>query len=117
MLTYALFPQIGLKFLANRGNPDAFEPVPTAEDDGQEEGVYTVTVEGQRYTVTVRDGGDIDGIKPLDGGAPAASGTEPAAPPAPASRCPRRWPATSSKCWSNPGSRWKRANGSWCWKR
>ena len=80
VLTYALFPQIGLKFLANRGNPDAFEPVPTAEDDGQEEGVYTVTVEGQRYTVTVRDGGDIDGIKPLDGGAPAASGTEPAAP-------------------------------------
>ena len=80
VLTYALFPQIGLKFLANRGNPDAFEPVPTAEDDGQEEGVYTVTVEGQRYTVTVSDGGDIDGIKPLDGGAPAASGAAPAAP-------------------------------------
>jgi oxaloacetate decarboxylase alpha subunit len=32
VLTYALFPQIGLKFLENRGNPDAFEPVPTAED-------------------------------------------------------------------------------------
>ena len=27
-LTYALFPQVGLKFLENRGNPDAFEPVP-----------------------------------------------------------------------------------------
>ena len=26
VLTYALFPQIGLKFLENRGNPDAFEP-------------------------------------------------------------------------------------------
>jgi len=80
VLTYALFPQIGLKFLANRGNPDAFEPAPSEGDDGQEEGVYTVTVEGQRYTVTVSDGGDIDGIKPLDGGAPAPSGAAPAAP-------------------------------------
>ena len=80
VLTYALFPQIGLKFLANRGNPDAFEPAPSEGDDGQEEGVYTVTVEGRRYTVTVSDGGDIDGIKPLDGEAPAASGAAPAAP-------------------------------------
>ena len=30
VLTYALFPQIGLKFLQNRGNPDAFEPAPSA---------------------------------------------------------------------------------------
>lgn len=80
VLTYALFPQIGLKFLANRGDPEAFEPVPRAEDDGQEEGVYTVTVEGRRYTVTVSDGGDIDGIKPLDGGAAAPAAGEPAAP-------------------------------------
>jgi oxaloacetate decarboxylase alpha subunit len=28
VLTYALFPQPGLKFLANRNNPDAFEPKP-----------------------------------------------------------------------------------------
>ena len=34
VLTYALFPQVGLKFLENRGNPDAFEPAPTS--DGQE---------------------------------------------------------------------------------
>ena len=27
-MTYALFPQIGLKFLQNRDNPDAFEPAP-----------------------------------------------------------------------------------------
>jgi oxaloacetate decarboxylase alpha subunit len=32
VLTYALFPQIGLKFLTNRGNPDAFEPVPKLDD-------------------------------------------------------------------------------------
>ena len=28
VLTYALFPQVALKFLANRNNPEAFEPVP-----------------------------------------------------------------------------------------
>jgi oxaloacetate decarboxylase alpha subunit len=33
VLTYALFPQVGLKFLKNRNNPDAFEPAPTAEVD------------------------------------------------------------------------------------
>lgn len=29
-LTYALFPQVGLKFLKNRNNPSAFEPAPNA---------------------------------------------------------------------------------------
>ncbi|MGB5761002.1 MAG: sodium-extruding oxaloacetate decarboxylase subunit alpha, partial [Sedimenticolaceae bacterium] len=33
VLTYALFPQIGLKFLENRDNPDAFEPVPGSEPE------------------------------------------------------------------------------------
>ncbi|SJZ56067.1 sodium-extruding oxaloacetate decarboxylase subunit alpha [Consotaella salsifontis] len=28
VLIYALFPQVGLKFLKNRGNPDVFEPAP-----------------------------------------------------------------------------------------
>ncbi|MFT5117820.1 MAG: oxaloacetate decarboxylase alpha subunit, partial [Kiritimatiellia bacterium] len=32
VLTYALFPQMGLQFIENRNNPDAFEPVPTAAD-------------------------------------------------------------------------------------
>ena len=32
VLTYALFPQIGLKFLENRGNPAAFEPAPTGKE-------------------------------------------------------------------------------------
>lgn len=31
VLTYALFPQIGFKFLENRHNPQAFEPAPTLE--------------------------------------------------------------------------------------
>jgi oxaloacetate decarboxylase alpha subunit len=32
VLTVALFPQVGLKFLENRHNPAAFEPVPQAEE-------------------------------------------------------------------------------------
>ncbi len=69
VLTYALFPQVGLKFLENRGNPDAFEPVPTGveheivtNEEGDE--VYTVTVEGQSYVVGVRNGGEIASIHP-----------------------------------------------------
>jgi oxaloacetate decarboxylase alpha subunit len=31
VLIYALFPQVGLKFLKNRDNPDAFEPPPGVE--------------------------------------------------------------------------------------
>ncbi|MEW7999327.1 MAG: sodium-extruding oxaloacetate decarboxylase subunit alpha [Candidatus Thiodiazotropha endolucinida] len=31
VLIYALFPQVGLKFLRNRDNPDAFEPPPSTE--------------------------------------------------------------------------------------
>ncbi len=73
VLTYALFPQIGLKFLENRNNPAAFEPVPGEEsaaavvttDKGEE--IYTVSVEGQAYTVTVSPGGDITGLIPLNG--------------------------------------------------
>ncbi|KAF0803038.1 oxaloacetate decarboxylase [Alcanivorax xiamenensis] len=65
VLTYALFPQVGLKFLANRGNAAAFEPAPEEDGDGKGEGVYTVTVEGQSYVVSVADGGDVEGIRPL----------------------------------------------------
>jgi oxaloacetate decarboxylase (Na+ extruding) subunit alpha len=38
VLTYALFPQIGLKFLKNRDNPDAFEPAPQAPEQAPETG-------------------------------------------------------------------------------
>jgi len=57
VLTYALFPQIGLKFLENRGNADAFEPVPTAQtagaSQGKSSGVYTVDVNGKSYVAAV----------------------------------------------------------------
>lgn len=33
VLTYALFPQVGLKFLQNRDNPDAFEAAPSGSAD------------------------------------------------------------------------------------
>jgi oxaloacetate decarboxylase (Na+ extruding) subunit alpha len=65
VLTYALFQQVGLKFIENRGNPAAFEPVPTAEDVspgtlaaapvGGE--VFTVTGGGQTFVVHVAKAG------------------------------------------------------------
>ena len=85
VLTYALFPQIGLKFLQNRGNPDAFEPVPTGAEIAPaatptksaagDSGVYTVTVNGQSYVVQVAEGGDITNV------APATSSAAPVAAP------------------------------------
>ena len=83
VLTYALFPQVGLKFLQNKDNPDAFEPVPTGKpaavtnDAGEE--VYTVSVEGKSYTVAVANGGDISAIVPVGQAAPAASAAAPVA--------------------------------------
>lgn len=77
VLTYALFPQIGLKFLENRGNAAAFEPVPTGyspqsatASSGQAE-VYTVSVDGREFVVQVAEGGDITGIKPVGDSAQA----------------------------------------------
>ncbi|WP_438970027.1 sodium-extruding oxaloacetate decarboxylase subunit alpha [Methylophaga sp.] len=85
VLTYALFPQIGLKFLQNRGNPDAFEPAPsdqpaaaapsTKAASGDEE-TYTIKVNGQSYVVQVNEGGDISHVETSD------NDTVPAAQPA-----------------------------------
>jgi len=94
VLTYALFPQVGLKFLQNKNNPDAFEPVPTGKaksklqtnDAGEE--IYTVEVEGVSYTVAVNDGGDVTAIAGAAGAATAtpsaviaATGGDPVAAP------------------------------------
>ena len=87
VLTYALFPQIGLKFLEHRGDPSAFEPAPTGiaatsavaaapPVASEQAGVYTVKVNGQSYVVEVAAGGDVSAISPA---APAAA---PAASPA-----------------------------------
>jgi oxaloacetate decarboxylase alpha subunit len=76
-LTYALFPQAGLKFLKNRNNPDAFEPMPTIESAApsapiSEPGVYTVELEGAAYIVKVTEGGDISQFAQKQVSAPVA---------------------------------------------
>ncbi len=87
VLTYALFPQIGLKFLENRNNPDAFEPVPSADDvapsaakkaTGPE--TYTVNVNGKDYVVAVSEGGEISQMEAKG----STAGSAVAAAPAPA---------------------------------
>jgi oxaloacetate decarboxylase alpha subunit len=92
VLTYALFPQVGLKFLQNRGNPEAFEPVPSATDvapaatpaEAGDASVYTINVNGQSYVVEVAEGGDISavGLAPVAGAAAAPVAVAPAAVPA-----------------------------------
>lgn len=74
VLTYALFPQIGLKFLKNRGNPDAFEPLPTISDEANaprqsvtptaDAAVYDVKIDGQVFTVEVAPSGQIVTAQP-----------------------------------------------------
>jgi oxaloacetate decarboxylase alpha subunit len=84
VLTVALFPQVGLKFLENRHNPAAFEPVPQAEaaqpvakaEKPAASGVYTVEVEGKAFVVKVSDGGDISQLT-----APPRSGHGPRSRP------------------------------------
>ena len=101
VLTYALFPQIGLKFLQNRGNAEAFEPVPTAaasspaKADKAEAATYTVAINGKSYVAQVdatggvsvsingktyktdiSEGGEVSSAP----AAPAESGTEVPAP-------------------------------------
>ncbi|MDR5899177.1 sodium-extruding oxaloacetate decarboxylase subunit alpha [Halomonas vilamensis] len=79
VLTYALFPQIGLKFLKNRDNPDAFEPVPQALDTtakapanaeptkapvvSSDPETYTVKLNGKAFVVEVSEGGDIGEVQ------------------------------------------------------
>ena len=63
VLTVALFPQIGMKFLENRGNPDAFEPAPVEESaapaSSGKGGTYTVNVAGKSYVTQVADNGSM----------------------------------------------------------
>lgn len=91
VLTYALFPQVGLKFLKNRNNPAAFEPPPgtepappkqapvaaaaTSVSTGATES-YTIAVNGKSFDVVVTPGGKVESV------APAAQ--SPSSPPQPA---------------------------------
>jgi oxaloacetate decarboxylase alpha subunit len=77
VLIYALFPQIGTKFLENRGDPSAFEPAPDAANaltpaasqalpptQGQGAAVYSVRVNGKTYTVEVAETGELSDVRP-----------------------------------------------------
>ncbi|MGD8911492.1 MAG: pyruvate carboxylase subunit B, partial [Candidatus Thiodiazotropha sp.] len=86
VLIYALFPQVGLKFLKNRGNPDAFEPAPGSEPaapaaaqaaaPASATGVtggpesYQVEVNGVTYNVKVTPSGAVSEVAQTS--APAA---------------------------------------------
>ena len=88
VLTYALFPQIGLKFLQNRGDASAFEPAPVAGVAAAEEKetAFTVTIGGKQYTANIDEDNDqtvhvsvnnqkfTANIGASDAPAPAASG-------------------------------------------
>ncbi|PQJ88411.1 sodium-extruding oxaloacetate decarboxylase subunit alpha [Aliivibrio sifiae] len=73
VLTYALFPQVGLKFLNNRNNPEAFEPAPGTETDVDVKAAptkggveaYSVKVDGQVYNVEVGPQGIISSVSPI----------------------------------------------------
>lgn len=78
VLTYALFPQVGLKFLKNRDNPAAFEPAPDNDSSEQKATApsnakapqngpasYSVRVDGKVYEVEVAAGGALSSVKPV----------------------------------------------------
>ena len=84
VLTYALFPQIGLKFIENRGTPDAFEPAPSAQESQSSSApkpaeaksssqgataseTYDVNVDGRVYRVEVAPSGTLTSVTPASG--------------------------------------------------
>ncbi len=94
VLIYALFQQVGINFLKNRDNPDAFEPAPGTEPEAAAPAApataaptaaasavesYRVSVNGTQYDVVVGPGdADISQLTPV----------AVAAPPAPAAATP-----------------------------
>jgi len=100
VLIYAMFPQVGLKFLENRGDAAAFEPPPweiteapsaaagpapapaPVDDAGPE--AYRVEVNGKTYDVVVSPQGHVEQVAPVTSAAvpalPAAQGCVIAAP-------------------------------------
>ena len=95
VLTYALFGQVGLKFLKNRNDPSAFEPPPWEDAPSPSPAAapapapvaytgparYRVNVNGTAYDVEVSPEGAVDSIQPAR---PPALVPAPAPAPAPA---------------------------------
>jgi len=89
VLTYALFPQIGLKFLKNRDNPSAFEPPPGEEKAASSAAsapaaaasapapagpkTYDVRVNGRSFRVDVAESGQVQSVQTAPAAAPAAA--------------------------------------------
>ena len=86
VLTYALFPEVGLHFLEHRGDASRFEPAPgdpaeapaapapaapAPSADGPER--YTVSVDGRDYDVVVSPAGEIARVSPAIGSTPQAT--------------------------------------------
>ncbi len=95
VLTYALFAQTALRFLENRGNPDAFEPAPGAEPDTAPAPVpgaaatagpstYDVRVNGRSFTVEVAESGQLSGVAPASTPVPASAPASGEGEPVPA---------------------------------
>lgn len=94
VLVYALFPQIGLRFLKNRDKPDAFEPAPWLEEEAPDTKPaspaaasvptrYRVVVSGKQYEVDVTPEGTLASMRTA-GAAPAVTPIpRPAAPAQP----------------------------------
>ncbi len=87
VLTIALFDQVGWKFLENRHNPDAFEPIPreekpsTPKSVSDEEGLYTVNVNSTNYVVKISDGADPEVLAASSAAPQATSQVTPAKAP------------------------------------
>jgi oxaloacetate decarboxylase alpha subunit len=100
VLIYALFPQVGLKFLEHRGDPAAFEPPPWEQDAAKQPAeapaataatpvagsaeAYRVEVNGRAYDVTVSPQGAVQTVAaapaPTPTAPPATGGTDVRAP-------------------------------------
>jgi oxaloacetate decarboxylase alpha subunit len=87
VLTYDLFPQVGLKFLANRNNPAAFEPPPWQEIQAPAPAAkappaqavteaYRIEVNGKPYDVVVSPKGVVEALAAVPtAAAPPAAGS------------------------------------------
>lgn len=84
VLTYALFPQVGLHFLQHRGDPSAFEPgpgeavtaaavakAPSAAPSAGGAESYRVSVNGREFDVVVEPGGAVSGVRAAAPATPA----------------------------------------------
>lgn len=88
VLTYALFQQVGLKFIEHRENPAMFEPVPTGEESAPKTvpaapavsggELFTVTGGGQTFVVQVAKA--TGAAAAAAAAASAAAGGQPSAP-------------------------------------